>query len=61
MTKLECLAIDLGIITANDLERHTALQLIMLIIERLNEVIEVKQITITLKKFLIKLYIIVFI
>ena len=40
MTKLECLAIDLGIITANDLERHTALQLIMLIIERLNEVID---------------------
>ena len=40
MTKLECLAIDLGIITANDLERHTALQLILLIIERLNEVID---------------------
>ena len=40
MTKLQCLAIDLGIITANDLERHTALQLIMLIIERLNEVID---------------------
>ena len=38
MAKLECLAIDLGIITVNDLERHTALQLIMLISERLNEV-----------------------
>lgn len=40
MKKLECLAINLGIITANDLERHTALQLIMLMIERLNEVID---------------------
>lgn len=40
MTKLECLAIDLGIITVNDLERHTALQLILMIVDHLNEVIE---------------------
>nr|DAT73385.1 MAG TPA: Preneck appendage protein helix, VIRAL PROTEIN.05A [Caudoviricetes sp.] len=40
MQKIECLAINLGVITANDLERHTALELIMLIIDHLNEVID---------------------
>lgn len=40
MTKLEFLAIDLGIITVQDLERHTALQLLLMIIEHLNQVID---------------------
>jgi hypothetical protein len=40
MRKLEFLAIDLGIITVQDLERHTALELLLMIIEHLNQVID---------------------